>query len=158
MPFHSSESWLKRAWRAFEQWLFGVPTASSKKTRGQEAEDVATRYLKSKGYKILARNWRCRWGELDIVAEHDGRLVIVEVKSARSDEAYRAFTRVGQTKAQKLCKLGELFAKKYGYIGHSTQIDVVEVTFFPDASPKICHFEGTIKEEHMTRRTQYKWK
>ncbi len=156
MPLHHSEPWLIRAWRAFEQWLFGAPAASPKKTRGEEAEDVATRYLQSKGYKIVARNWRCRWGELDIATEYDGRLVIVEVKSARSDDAYRAFTRIGHTKAQKLCKLGELFAKKYGYLGHPIQIDVIEVTFFPEASPKICHFEAAIKEERMTRRTQYK--
>ena len=54
---------------------------------GRRGEEVAARYLRRMGYEILERNWRCRFGEADIVAldEETGDLVFVEVKT-RSDE------------------------------------------------------------------------
>ena len=50
---------------------------------GKEGEEEAVRYLERLNYQILHRNWRCGRKELDIVAEHQGELVIVEVKTRR---------------------------------------------------------------------------
>ncbi|WOC14505.1 YraN family protein [Gordonia sp. MP11Mi] len=55
---------------------------------GRLGEDVAAEYLASLGWEILARNWRTRYGELDVVAAIGGTLVIVEVKTRAS----RTFT------------------------------------------------------------------
>lgn len=55
---------------------------------GQQAELVASQYLQEKGYKILARNWRTRYCEIDIVALKDSTISFIEVK-------YRATTRQG---------------------------------------------------------------
>jgi putative endonuclease len=52
---------------------------------GEMAEDRACQLLKSEGYEIVARNWRCRSGEVDIVARDGTTLVFVEVKSRRSE-------------------------------------------------------------------------
>lgn len=60
------------------------PYKDSRKLRGREAEELAAKYLLQEGYLIIDRNWRCRSGELDIVAEKDGMLVIVEVRSRSS--------------------------------------------------------------------------
>ncbi len=54
------------------------------KKRGDIGESFACDLLRSKGYRIICRNWRCRWGEIDIIAEDGGTLVFVEVKSAKS--------------------------------------------------------------------------
>ena len=54
---------------------------------GRFGEDVAARHLEAAGLQILARNWRCREGELDVVARDGAQLVIVEVKT-RSSLAY----------------------------------------------------------------------
>ena len=52
--------------------------------RGRWGEELAARYLEGKGYRITARRWRCRFGELDLVAERGGFLCFVEVKLRRS--------------------------------------------------------------------------
>ncbi|MCI3919043.1 YraN family protein [Paenibacillus sp. TRM 82003] len=58
--------------------------------RGAAGEAAAAAYLAEAGYRIVDRNWRCRYGELDIVAEKDGALVFVEVRS-RSKASLGAF-------------------------------------------------------------------
>lgn len=53
----------------------------NRKQKGAAAEELAAAALIEKGYQILDRNWRCRFGELDIVAESGGILVVIEVRS-----------------------------------------------------------------------------
>ena len=53
--------------------------------RGDESEEKACRFLKQAGYRILARNWRTRTGEVDIIARDGGVLVFVEVKARSGD-------------------------------------------------------------------------
>ena len=57
---------------------------SARKDLGIDGENLAAKYLKSLGYNILERNFRHRLGEIDIVAEYEGHLVICEVKSRSS--------------------------------------------------------------------------
>ncbi len=52
---------------------------------GPEAERLARRYLEARGLKLLAANYRCRYGELDLVMRDGASLVVVEVKARRSD-------------------------------------------------------------------------
>ncbi|MCK5586741.1 YraN family protein [Candidatus Bipolaricaulota bacterium] len=52
---------------------------------GGESEEEACRFLKERGYRILARNWRTRMGEVDIIAREGGILVFVEVKARSGD-------------------------------------------------------------------------
>lgn len=53
----------------------------TRKEVGRCGEDIAASYLETKGLSILERNWRCNFGEADIIAEDDGELVLVEVKT-----------------------------------------------------------------------------
>ena len=53
-------------------------------TLGRRAEATALELLRSTGWRLLDRNWRCRWGELDLVLEKDRRLLVVEVKGRSS--------------------------------------------------------------------------
>ena len=54
---------------------------------GREGEDAAEAYLKKKGYRIVEKNFRCKLGEIDIIAELGGVVVFIEVK-ARADHQY----------------------------------------------------------------------
>ncbi|MBQ9757940.1 MAG: YraN family protein [Clostridia bacterium] len=56
------------------------------KTTGRLGEDVAAAYLKKQGYKILAQNYRCKAGEIDIIAKDGEDLVFVEVKTRSSEQ------------------------------------------------------------------------
>lgn len=53
---------------------------------GKNGEEAATRFLTEKGYRILHRNWRSGKKELDIVAEYQGELVVIEVKTRRNNQ------------------------------------------------------------------------
>ena len=53
---------------------------------GGEGEELAVRYLKTHGYRIIERNFRCPLGEIDVIARHGGYLVFVEIKSRSSSD------------------------------------------------------------------------
>lgn len=75
-----------------------------KETVGQRGEDLACHYLVQKGYKILGRNYRRPWGEIDIVGKaKDGTLVFFEVKTMRGEVEY--LTPEDQVTSAKLRKL-----------------------------------------------------
>jgi putative endonuclease len=57
---------------------------SSRQDRGAWAERRALALLRRRGWRLLSRNWRCRWGELDLVVAKPGRLLLVEVKGRRA--------------------------------------------------------------------------
>lgn len=57
----------------------------ARKQLGDTGEEMAARELMRRGYRVLERNWRCPEGELDLVAEQDGTLVFVEVRTRRGD-------------------------------------------------------------------------
>ncbi|MEO3945131.1 YraN family protein [Gorillibacterium sp. CAU 1737] len=61
----------------------GRAAADTRRRTGTIGEEAAARYLQEKGYTLLQRNWRCRSGELDLIAEQDGCLVIVEVRTRK---------------------------------------------------------------------------
>ncbi|MFD1774353.1 YraN family protein [Paenibacillus rhizophilus] len=60
---------------------FSEEVRYNRKQKGKAAEDAAVLYLSAKGYTIVDRNWSCRAGEIDIIAEQGARLVFVEVRS-----------------------------------------------------------------------------
>ena len=62
-------------------------SAAARIARGKWAEDLVSRWYEQHGYVIVARNWRCKRGELDVVACKDGVLVVCEVK-ARASNAF----------------------------------------------------------------------
>ncbi len=74
--------------------------------KGKEYEDTACAYLESVGYRILYRNYHCRFGEIDIVALDGDRLVFIEVKGS---ERYEPIERVDNIKLKRLKKCMEMF-------------------------------------------------
>jgi putative endonuclease len=71
---------------------------------GRSAEDYARRWLEARGLKHICSNFRCRFGELDLVMQERGCLVIVEVRYRYSDEYGGALPSVTHTKLQRIAK------------------------------------------------------
>ncbi|MHA6511378.1 YraN family protein [Tessaracoccus sp. Z1128] len=96
---------------------------------GRRGEDKAVEYLVARGWRVLARNWRCREGEIDIVAaEPDGRtLVVVEVKS-RSGTGFGApLETITYRKACRLRRLAALYVRESGLHPSVIRVDAVGV-------------------------------
>jgi len=101
----------------------------------REAEDAAANYLRKKGYTVLQRNYRTRFGEIDIVARYKKYLVFVEVKSGKS--YYLPRTRVNTSKLKKISLAAAVYLSRNSYPYKGYRIDVIEVT-----EKGIEHFEA----------------
>ena len=109
---------------------------------GQWGEDLAVQHLQQAGYEVLARNWRCRDGEIDIVARAGPVLCFVEVKT-RSGLAFgEPAEAVTWQKAQRLRLLAGRWLSAHRSPGWSDlRFDVVSVLRTPQG-PTVTHLEG----------------
>jgi putative endonuclease len=97
----------------------------SNQSFGRVGEAAAAEYLKNLGYKILARNFRTRWGEIDIIAKDDDCLVFAEVKT-RADERYGAPEEaVTRTKQEHLVKAAQIYLSQTHQAHALWRIDVL---------------------------------
>jgi putative endonuclease len=78
---------------------------ADKDVLGRGGEDRAAAYLRSRGYTVLDRNWRIREGEIDLVAAAGGELVVVEVKTRRSEGFGHPFEAIDRRKQSRLWRL-----------------------------------------------------
>ncbi|WP_061296969.1 YraN family protein [Herbidospora cretacea] len=97
---------------------------------GRAGEDLAARYLIRHGMEILCRNWRCREGEIDIVARDGGVLVVVEVRTRSSDARGSAFASVTEAKLARLRRLGARWRAGQGERFAAVRVDVVALDGF----------------------------
>lgn len=79
---------------------------AAKDVLGRAGEERAARHLEAHGYTIVDRNWRCSAGEIDIVALTAGEVVIVEVKTRRTDGFGHPFEALTARKRARLWRLG----------------------------------------------------
>ena len=77
--------------------------------RGAEAESAAVQHLIQSGLRIVARNWRCRFGELDIVAQEGATLVFVEVRQRANQGFGGAVASIGAAKRAKLVAAAQAY-------------------------------------------------
>ena len=94
---------------------------------GQTGESLAARELERRGYHIVERNWRCPIGEIDIVAEKDGALVVVEVRTRRGDERGTPQESITPAKQAKLIELALTYLQEHDIADRDWRIDVVAV-------------------------------
>ena len=92
--------------------------------RGREFEEEAVSYLKKLGYRILARNYRTRFGELDIVALKRKTLVFVEVKGGKGEPRFR----VDRRKLRRIELAANDFLSRVDVPHDEVRLDVVEIT------------------------------
>lgn len=102
-------------------------TAARRQGLGRYGEDVAARHLTEAGLVLLARNWRCDEGEIDLVLRDGDTLVVGEVKT-RSSTAYGTpHEAITDDKLDRLQRLGLRFAESHGLRPAGIRIDLVAV-------------------------------
>ena len=99
------------------------------KELGDLGEKHAARSLALKGYSIIARKFRCRFGEIDIIALDKGTLVFIEVRSKSDSEYGLPYETIGHIKRQHIRKVATAFQVKYGLLDHDSRFDCVSVIF-----------------------------
>ncbi len=107
--------------------------------KGRKGEDIAVRYLKDKGYKILRRNYRTRFGEIDIIAKRKKKLIFVEVKYGNSKYHF-PYERVGRSKILRLMRTISVYLLE-NPTEDSLQVDVLSV----DENGDVLHFEDVVE-------------
>ena len=109
---------------------------------GAWGEALAADYFRKKRYKLLATGYRCRFGEIDLIASDQSYLCFVEVKLRRSDVYGRGAEYVDANKQRKLRTSAELFLMK-NPVQLQPRFDVIEI-FAPQGmqtkAPEINHF------------------
>jgi putative endonuclease len=111
---------------------------------GQTGEAAAERYLRRKGYRILERNARSRYGELDLIAQLDNVVVFIEVKAWRTSAFGGAPYAVDARKQARLIKLAAGYLSRHGLTDQPCRFDVVLCMGEPDAAT-IEHIESAFE-------------
>jgi putative endonuclease len=106
--------------------------------RGAAAEELAAQYLQVRGLKILARNLRCKAGELDLVCLDGGVLAIVEVRQRGSAEFGGALASVTWTKQRKIMRAAQFFLRREKeWKNLALRFDVLAIDGLPDGAHRI---------------------
>ena len=98
-----------------------------KKELGAKGEEIAVRYLQSREYKILERNYRIRSGEIDIIAEQGENLVFIEVKTRADKHFGSPFESVTVRKQKQLSKVALEYISKQDWHDRPARFDVVGI-------------------------------
>jgi len=111
------------------------PRQDRRKERGAAAEEAAARYLSSLGYQVLERNWRCRSGEIDLIARDGEVLVFVEVRSRRTGSRFGAAVEaVTPRKIRQVRGVAGVYLSFHPHVAGPVRFDVVAVTLQSDDS------------------------
>ena len=113
---------------------------------GLRGEKAAAKYLRRKGYKIVARQDRAKLGEIDLVAVDGETIVFVEVKTRTSWHAGHPAEAITPDKERRLTGAAMGFLRANNLLEYSARFDVVAVTWPTDAKkPTIEHFENAFE-------------
>ena len=114
-----------------------------RKQTGRQGEDIAAAYLSAKGWRIVARNWVCHTGELDIVAQSGDTLVFVEVRTRRGDRFGTAAESITPAKQARLIELAQTYLQGISLPQPGWRIDVIAVQL-GQGLPQIDHIENAV--------------
>ena len=99
---------------------------------GSSGEDAAVDLLKKRGYRILARNYKTKLGEIDIIARDKDTLAFIEVKARHSDRFGLPQEAVSVSKQRQISKAALIFLKEHSLLEKKARFDVVSVVYSKD--------------------------
>ena len=107
--------------------------------KGAQGESIATDYLERLGYRIEIRNYRCRQGEIDIVAWDGAVLVFVEVRTRSGEDLGALLASVGRQKQHRITRVAMAYVQEHQLPNTELRFDVVAVTCPPNRPPEVTH-------------------
>ena len=115
---------------------------AAKDVLGRRGEELAARYLERRGLVILSRNWRCRHGELDLVATDTTRLVVCEVKTRSSTRYGEPAEAVDSRKVARIRLVTNAWLQAHGVRWVPVRFDVLAVVAEPGVPVTVRHYEA----------------
>lgn len=109
---------------------------------GHLGEQIAAQHLLKRGYTLLASNWRCKGGEIDLIARHGNRLVFVEVRARRAESVDPALESITPHKRERLLTAIHAYLTETGLESMDWQVDIIAVAFRPSRPPIVEHLEN----------------
>jgi putative endonuclease len=122
----------------------GAMTTWNRADIGALGEQLAVDYLTSQGLRVLTRNWRCRYGELDVIAADDAtrNVVFVEVKTRTTDQFGGVAEAVTPAKVRRLRRLAGLWLAAQDDRWAAVRIDIIGVRIGRQRTPEVTHLQG----------------
>ena len=99
----------------------------NRKSIGDKAEAQACHYLQTRGLQLLARNFRCRGGEIDLVMQHADSLVFVEVRYRRCNDYGAAAETVSRNKQRRVVHCAKVYLQRHDSWNMAVRFDVVSI-------------------------------
>lgn len=114
---------------------------------GKRGEDAAAEWLQREGYAILERNWRRPCGELDLIAEHAGEIVGVEVKTRTNPALGEPEEAITPSKQRKLILTLQTYLMEHDEEQRPYRLDVIAVRLVDDGALVIRHYPSAIASD-----------
>jgi putative endonuclease len=120
------------------------PSGDERRRTGKLGEEAAEKLLLSSGYRIIARNWRCRSGELDLIAELKDRLIFIEVRTRKASSRFGSPAEsIERRKRQRVRMLAQVYMTMNGIHDTPVRFDVIAVILDRDSQIQaIDHYEN----------------
>lgn len=112
---------------------------NSTQALGQAGEKIARRFLKKLGFRILAANYTCPAGEIDLIGFRDGCIVFFEVKSRASDVAAPPEANITPAKQRHLFKAARFWLAAHRQPDCAYRFDAISIVIPPEGEPQIRH-------------------
>ncbi|RLP81399.1 YraN family protein [Mycetocola lacteus] len=109
---------------------------------GREGETIAAHFLRELGFTITRQNWRCQYGEVDIIArDRAGTLIFVEVKTRRSHGAGDPLEAITPLKLSRMNAVAQEWRRQHLFTGR-IRLDAIGITLGIPGGPRIEHLRG----------------
>jgi putative endonuclease len=124
------------------------PAATPRMRLGASGERLAANWLEARGYQIIVRNWRCAYGEADLIAAMADELIFVEVKTRRGEALGTPEEAVTAAKRRKLIATAQTYLMEQEAEERAFRIDVIAVQLSPTGRlVEIRHYPAAVALE-----------
>lgn len=119
--------------------------SNHRQSLGRLGESLAAAFLKNKGYKILERNWRTPYGEIDLVASHEESVIFVEVKTRTNSSLGPPEISITPRKEEHMRSAAEYYIQQHPDLLTDWRIDLITIQLRRNDAPALIdHFENVL--------------